>query len=71
MPNIGESGNPPVYWKARQRVVEEMAIREIIETIDEGGNVELPKSWWEGIKEMKAHIYELIRVQCEIERNNP
>ena len=51
---------PPLFYKARQRIVEEMALQMVCESIVPDGNIELPSDWVRDAENMKEFIFSLI-----------
>ena len=56
------TGKPAIYFKARQRIVEEVAIRQVADNIvdcEEG--IPLPQDWLQDIDQLRERIMDLIR----------
>jgi hypothetical protein len=37
---------PPVFWRARTKIIEELAIKMVCDSIGEEGEIKLPQEWY-------------------------
>lgn len=56
-----EQHYPSIYWKARQQVIEELVISELVNEIrEETGSKPLPQSWYMESRDLAAELRQMI-----------
>ena len=60
--NSNRPSKPAVYYKMKARIIEELAIRRIVEGIsDEDGQLQIPRDWFDEVEELVLHLMQLVR----------
>ena len=61
---------PPEFFKLKQRVIEEVAIKQIVENISEYGEMRFPTSWMMEVDGMRNHLLKLVEEEVEKEERD-